>query len=360
MSALTLAYLIAGLGLLVLGAEGLVKGAAGLARRLGVSPLTIGLTVVALGTSAPEGAVSVEAALSGRGDIAVGNALGSCIANVLLILGLSALVSPLAVAPRLVRFDVPVMLGIGGLVFALALNGRLGSLEGAGLLAAIGFYTLCLLRRSRGTAPSATEAQEPARPPLANLLLALVGLGLLAAGSHLFIEGAVSVARALGLSERVIGLTLVAVGTSLPELATSLLAVLRGERDIAVGNIVGSNIVNLTLITGSAALVAPDGLSISPNALTFDFPVMLAVFAACVPIFLSGMRIRRWEGLLLCAHYLAYLLYLAMFSTGLGGFDIFRHAMTWFVLPATGTILIASGLHAWLSSRRKPPTETDS
>ncbi len=181
---------------------------------------------------------------------------------------------------------------------------------------------------------------------LADLLLVTLGLVLLVGGARLLVEGAVTLARALGLSELLIGLTVVAVGTSLPELATSMLAVLRGQRDIAVGNVVGSSIFNLLLVIGAAAVAAADGLSISPNALAFDFPVMLAVFVACLPIFFSGYRINRWEGLLFFAYYLAYTLYLVLFATGLPALELFRHAMTWYALPLTCTVVLVTFLRA--------------
>lgn len=362
MTLMTLAYLIGGFVLLVAGAEALVRGAVKLAARFGISPLIIGLTVVAFGTSAPETAVSVQAALNGNGDIAVGNVIGSNIANILLILGLSAMVSPLVVSRQLVRLDVPVMIGAGVLTFALAWNGTISRLEGSILLALLAIYTIFLVMASKRenahakvdefTAEYAAD-EAVAKPPgwVVQLALVLLGLGLLVLGSNLLIEGAVALARALGLSELVIGLTVIAVGTSLPELATSLLAVYRGERDIAVGNVVGSCIFNLLLVLGAGSLVASNGLSISPNALAFDLPVMLAVFAACLPIFFSGYRINRWEGALFFGYYIAYTLYLVMFSTGLPAISLLRHAMAWYVLPLTGVTLLVIFLRAWKLQR---------
>ena len=361
MTLTTLLYLIGGLVLLVAGAEALVRGASRLAGRFGIPPLIIGLTVVAFGTSAPETAVSVQASLSGSGDIAVGNVIGSNIANVLLILGLSAMVAPLVVSRQLIRLDVPVMIGAGLFCYALAWDGSISRLDGVILLACLVGYTLFLVVASRRerNAPTVDEfatefGSEGDQKPLAwllHLLLVLVGLGLLVGGSNLLIEGAVSLARALGLSELVIGLTVVAVGTSMPELATSLLAVVRGERDIAVGNVVGSCIFNLLLVLGAGASVASAGLSISPNALSFDFPVMLAVFVACLPIFFSGYCIRRWEGLLFFTYYVAYTLYLVMFATGLGAIELLRDAMIWFAFPLTTVTLTVIFLRAWRSQR---------
>lgn len=359
MTLLTAGYLFAGLALLILGAESLVRGAAHLATRLGVSPLVIGLTVVAFGTSAPEATVSIKASLSGSGDIAVGNVIGSNIANILLILGLSALIAPLTVSRQLIRLDVPVMIVAGLLAFALAWNGRVSRLDGSVLLACLLGYTTFVLitsqreKRKREADQIATQQRPRAGTlgALLCLLMVVIGLGLLIAGADLLINGAVSLGRALGLSELVIGLTVIAVGTSLPELATSLLAAFKGEHDIAVGNLVGSCIFNLLLVLGASAVVSADGLSISPNALAFDFPVMLAVFVACLPIFFSGYRISRWEGLLFFGYYLAYLLYLVMFSSGLSSISLLRHAMSWYAIPLTAVTLFAIFLRAWKRQR---------
>jgi len=359
MTLLTAGYLFAGLALLILGAECLVRGAVRLATLLGISPLVIGLTVVAFGTSAPEAAVSIKASLSGSGDIAVGNVVGSSIANILLVLGLSALVAPLAVSRQLIRRDVPVMIVTGLLAFALAWNGQISRLDGSVLLVCLLAYTALLIivsqREKRGQEGNALAPKQRARAAALHALLCLLtilaGLGLLTVGSDWLIKGAVNLGRALGLSELIIGLTVIAVGTSLPELATSLLAVLKGERDISVGNLVGSCIFNLLLVLGASAVVATDGLSISPNVLTFDFPVMLAVFIACFPIFFSGYRISRWEGLLFLGYYLSYILYLVMFSSGLPAIALLRHAMSWYVLPLTGATLAVIFLRAWQRQR---------
>ena len=361
MSLMIWGYLIAGLILLVAGAEVLVRGAAKLAAQFGIPPLIIGLTVVAFGTSAPETAVSVQAALDGKGDLAIGNVVGSNIANVLFILGLTALIAPLVVSRQLIRLDVPIMIGASLLTFALAWDGSLGKLDGLLLFGGILVYTAFLIVSARRDKSANADDEftkefaldEPAKPYawLLNAVLIVIGLVLLISGSNFLVEGAVSLARALGLSELVIGLTVIAVGTSMPELATSLMAVYRGERDIAVGNIVGSCIFNLLLVLGAGALVSSDGLSISPNALAFDLPVMLAVFAACLPIFFSGYRINRWEGVVFFGYYLAYTLYLVLFSTGLPAINLLRHAMTWYVLPLTAITLLVIFLRAWKHQR---------
>nr|WP_272891788.1 calcium/sodium antiporter [Stutzerimonas stutzeri] len=355
---MTFVYLIAGLVLLVAGAEVLVRGAAKLAAQFGIPPLIIGLTVVAFGTSAPETAVSVQAALNGSGDIAIGNVLGSNIANVLLILGMTSLIAPLIVSRQLIRLDVPIMIGASLVTYALAWDGSLSRLDGALLFSAVVGYTLFLIISSRRASAAAAADDEFAKEfgldetpkpyaTLINAALVVVGLVLLVTGSNFLVEGAVSLARALGLSELVIGLTVIAIGTSLPELATSILAAIRGERDIAVGNIVGSNIFNLLCVLGLASLVSPAAISVAASALAFDFPVMIAVAVACLPIFFTGYAINRWEGLLFLAYYAAYTGYLVMVSAGRPFAETFGDAMIGYVVPLTAVTLLVVATRSW-------------
>ena len=360
MTLMTYVYLIAGLVLLVAGAEVLVRGAAKLAAQFGIPPLVIGLTVVAFGTSAPETAVSVQSALNGSGDLAIGNVVGSNIANVLLILGVTALVAPLVVSRQLIRLDVPIMIGASLVTFGLAWDGELSRFDGALLFAGVLAYTGFLIysaRKDKGGDDDEFAKEfglDEAPKPYAwaiNLGLIIAGLVLLVVGSNFLVEGAVTLARALGISELVIGLTVVAVGTSLPELATSILAAIKGERDIAVGNIVGSNIFNLLCVLGLASMVAPAAIAVSPNALAFDFPVMIAVAIACLPIFFSGYRINRWEGLLFLGYYVAYTLYLVMFSTGRPLAQTFGDAMIGYALPLTAITLVIIAERAWHKQR---------
>lgn len=361
MTLMTFVYLIAGLVLLVAGAEVLVRGAAKLAAQFGISPLVIGLTVVAFGTSAPETAVSVQAALNGSGDIAIGNVVGSNIANVLLILGVTALVAPLVVSRQLIRLDVPIMIGASLVTFGLAWDGELSRIDGALLFAAVVAYTLFLIISSRREKAAEADDEfakefglhEPAKPHagLINAGLVIAGLVLLVVGSNFLVEGAVALARALGLSELVIGLTVIAVGTSLPELATSIMAAFRGERDIAVGNIVGSNIFNLLAVLGLASLVSPLPIGVSSSALAFDFPVMIAVAVACLPIFFAGYCIKRWEGGLFVAYYVAYTLYLVLTSTGRPFAETFGDAMLGYALPLTAITLLVIAGRAWKTQR---------
>ena len=361
MTLMTFVYLIAGLVLLVAGAEVLVRGAARLAAQFGIPPLIIGLTVVAFGTSAPETAVSVQAALDGSGDLAIGNVVGSNIANVLLILGVTALVAPLLVSRQLIRLDVPIMIGASLVTWALAWDGSLSRLDGALLFAGVLTYTAFLIISSRREKKNEAgdefedeyglhEAPKPYAWAI-NAGLVIVGLVLLVGGANFLVEGAVQLARALGMSELVIGLTVVAIGTSLPELATSVMAAIKGERDIAVGNIVGSNIFNLLCVLGLASLVSPNAIPVAANALAFDFPVMIAVAIACLPIFFNGYSINRWEGALFVAYYVLYTTYLIFNSSGAPWLGAFQHAMLTFVLPLTAVTLAVIGARAWHRQR---------
>jgi cation:H+ antiporter len=347
----TLLQFTLGLALLVAGAELLLRGAVRLAGALGISPLVIGLTVVAFGTSAPELAVSLQSALSQRADIALGNVVGSNIFNVLLILGISAAITPLFVAQQLVRLDVPLMIGASLTVALFGLDGRLSRVEGslwfAALLAYVGF-AVWQSRKESGAVREEYEAEYAGgRRALSALLgytaLILAGLALLVLGARFLVDSAVTVARALGLSELVIGLTLVAGGTSLPEVAASVMAAARGERDIAVGNVVGSNLFNILGVLGLASAVSPGGIAVTSAALRFDVPVMIAVAVACLPIFASGNRIDRWEAFLFLAYYAAYTTYLIFAATAHGALGGFSWTMLAFVLPLTVVTLAIMG-----------------
>jgi cation:H+ antiporter len=352
---------LGGLALLVVGAELLVRGAARLAASFGISPLVVGLTVVAFGTSSPEFAVSLGSALGGDADIALGNVIGSSIFNVLFILGVSALIVPLLVKSQLVRFDVPVMVGASVLLVAVGLDGRIGRLDGIVLFGLLLAYLVVLVRKSRGEtaegiAEFGAEYSEPRPTRLVNGSLIVVGLGMLVVGSNLLLDAAVFFAEQLGVSDLVIGLTLVAGGTSLPEVATSILAAVRGERDIAVGNVVGSNVFNILGVLGASAVAAPDGVQVAEGAIAFDLPVMLAVVVACLPIFLTGHVIARWEGALFVGYYVAYTAYLILAATEHDALDPFSRVMLWFVIPLTVVTIVASVVQ----SRRSPgPTRVD-
>lgn len=359
----TVAALVFGLVLLVGGAEALVKSASNLAATAGISPLVIGLTVVAFGTSAPELVVSLQAGLSNQPDIALGNVVGSNICNVLLILGLSALIMPLVVAQQLIRLDVPIMIGASGLVMLFGWDGRIGRSDGIVLfLGGIG-YTLFLLYQSRleknpivqdEYAQFGTRSLSLKEAGLNGALL-LGGLAMLIGGSHLLIKSAVTIATLLGASQLIIGLTVVAIGTSLPELATSVTASLRGESDIAVGNVVGSNIFNILVVLGLSSAVSPAGIAVSPAAISFDIPIMLAVAVLCLPICFTGNKISRKEGGLLLAYYLLYTGYLAANATNPD--SILSDWIGMVIVPLTLLALALLGWHVrenmYIDSRRR-------
>lgn len=342
-----LLQLLCGLALLVAGAELLVRCAVRMAANLKVRPLLIGLTLVAVGSSAPQLTVSLQAALNDTADIAVGSVIGSNIFNILVTLGLSALIIPLRVSRQLVRLDIPLMILASGLVFALALNKQLDRLDGIVLLGGLLVYLALLLRQSRHSGHHHPRHDLPRTSWLHNLVLMLAALLLLGLAGHLLLGAAVTLATELGLSERIIGLTIIAVSTSLPQLATSLIAAFRGQREIAVGNVIGSNVFNLLGVLGLTALVAPAPLSVSPNALAFDLPVMLGVAALCLPVFYTGYRVTRGEGLLFLGLYLAYGLHVVSFTTGMPLAGKLEHLMLFFVLPALLLFLLLSTLRAW-------------
>lgn len=339
-----IAFLILGVVLLVIGAEFLVRGASRLSAMFSVSPLVIGLTIVAFGTSAPELAVSLHSTLTNQADIAVGNVVGSNICNVLLILGMSALVTPLVVAQQLIRLDVPIMIGVSCLLLFFGWDRLINPTDGIVLFVGGVTYTVFLLYQSRRESDENVQSEyekEYGPRPFSwpqvgiNAVLIAIGLVFLVVGSRLLVNSAVTIATALGASPLVVGLTIVAVGTSLPELATSMVASFRGERDIAVGNVVGSNIFNILVVLGLTSALSPAGVEISASALTFDIPVMVAVAVLCFPIFFSGNLISRWEGGLLLGYYLAYMLYLILKTADHDSSETFGAVLGFVVLPLT-------------------------
>jgi cation:H+ antiporter len=304
--------ILVGLVLLCIGAEGLVRGSASLALRAGVTPLVVGLTVVAFGTSSPELVVSTKAAFLGQGSIALGNAVGSNIFNVAVILGLSTLVRPMRVNLQLIRFDMPVMIGVSLLAFWMFRDGALSRVESAVLVLGLFAYIFIIIRMARRETNRKVELEftegnpKTSRSVGLDVGFVLGGLGLLVLGARFFVLGAVDLARIWGVSEAVIGLTIVAAGTSMPELATSMVAAFRKQEDIAIGNIVGSNIFNILAVLGVSGLIHPfDGNGIRPA----DFYFMLGTSILLLPLMRWGLRVSRIEGLLLLV---AYGIYLAM------------------------------------------------
>jgi cation:H+ antiporter len=362
MNLMTFVSLAAGLVLLVLGAEGLVRGSSRLAAILGIPPLIIGLTIVAYGTSAPEMAVSVMSSYAGKADIAVGNVIGSNIFNILFILGISALVAPLVVTRQLIRSDVPIMIGVSILMLVFGLDGKISRVDGIILFVGGIVYTLSLIYQG-SKQKNNNEDDEFVKEyghaetisPLVwvkNLGFIVGGLALLVLGSRWLVDTAITIARSLGVSELLIGLTIVAAGTSLPELATSVVATIRGERDIAVGNVLGSNIFNILAVLGLSAIVSPNGIDFSAAIVRFDAPVAIAVAFACLPIFYSGSRINRGEGLLFLAYYAAYTIYLIMDSINHYSLPVYTSTMLFFVIPLTAITISIVALYHRRSKRR--------
>lgn len=358
MSATAVALVVVGLVALVVGAEWLVRGAARLAARTGVSNVVIGLTVVAFGTSAPELAVSVGDVLRGTdqaGAIAVGNVIGSNIANILLALGLSAAVGgSLVVAQRIVRIDVPLMIGASVLLLLFALDERLDRWEGIVFVVALVVYvtwTVVASRREPGAVVTeydeALSAERLRAEPLArDVVLLVLGLAALVVGAQSLVGGATDIAADLGVSDLLIGLTIVAIGTSLPEVATTVVAAVRGQRDLAVGNAVGSNLFNLLAVLGITATISPQSLPVPTSAVQVDIPVMIAVAVACLPIFISGFDIDRWEGIVFFGLYVGYLTWLVLDGSDSQYRDSYSTVMLFFVIPLVALTMVVVWVRA--------------
>ena len=361
MNPITFLTLVVGLVLLVVGAEFLVKGASNVAAILQIPPLIIGLTIVAYGTSAPEMSVSIMSSFSGQGDIAIGNVIGSNICNILLVLGLSSLVAPLIVSKQVIRSDVPIMIGVSLLLLMFSWDGQLSRVDSIILFIGGLLYTLSLIYQSNKQGAEQDEFTEEysfsgiVSPGLwvKNIVLIIGGSGLLILGSRWLVNSAVTIAQALEVSELLIGLTIVAIGTSLPELATSVIASVRGERDIAVGNVLGSNIFNVLAVLGIGGAVSPEGIPISDAIIQFNAPVAIAVAFACLPIFYSGKRIERWEGLLFLFYYLAYNGYLILDAINHESLPVYSTIMLFFVLPLTVITLITVTIQEKLAEKNK-------
>lgn len=303
-------HIFGGLVLLVLGAEGLVRGGVGLAFRLGLTALVVGLTVVAFGTGSPEFVLSVEAARAGNSGIALGNVIGSNISNIALVLGVAALVKPMRVRSELVGREVPLMIGVTLLLCALLLDGGLSRVDGLVLVGGAVAYTVFSYVMATRGADRTVDAEfddvlaEPARPVWLDAVLLVTGLAALLLGASLLLKGATFVATTFGVSQVVIGLTVVAIGTSLPELATSVTAALRGEADVAFGNVVGSNVFNILAVLGVAALIRPFEVQ---GLRPLDLAVFVGSAVLLLPLLWRGSVLNRWEGGALLAGYAAYM-----------------------------------------------------
>jgi cation:H+ antiporter len=332
----------------------LVRGASTLARAARISPLVIGLTVVAFGTSAPEFAVTLQSALTGSTDLALGSVIGSNVANTLLILGACALVTPLVVSSQVVRYHVPIMIVASFLLYFMCLDGSVGTLDGIWLFGALIAYNVWSIRRSRTENHRDPDDKNADRPTLRyaafRFTWLLAGVGLLALGARWMVGGALTVSLAFGFPELVVGLTVVALGTSLPERVASLTATRRHQTDMAVGNVVGSNLFNILGVLGLAAIVAPGGIPVSDQALRLDLPFMIAAAAATLPIFLTGSRISRAEGAVFLGYYISYISYLVLEAVHPAVSRNFGVIMTGFVIPLSAMALLVSWTR-WRRSR---------
>ncbi len=349
MDILTLVLFLLGFVFLVVGADTLVKGASTFATSVGISPLVVGLTIIAFGTSAPELAVSVQSAYNGQPDLTVGNVIGSNILNILMVLGIAAVITPLTVNIKLIKLDVPLMIAVSILLYILSMDLVISILDGAILFSILLIYTIYLIVQSRRDNSIIIEAELEELEELEKeskemsiwikILYIIIGLVLLIVGSDWLVDGAVMIAQFFGLSELIIGLTIIAIGTSLPELAATIAASLRGERDMVIGGAVGSNLFNICMVLGLSSVVAPNGIDVSPIALNVDMVIMIAVAILCLPTFFSGRQLDRWEGLLFLAYYAAYTIYLLLSALNHPSLPLFSSVMLWGVIPATAILL---------------------
>lgn len=347
---MTWLFLIIGLVLLVAGADLLVKGAARLASNFGVPALVVGLTVVAFGTSAPELAVSVKAAYSGQAELAIANVVGSNIFNVLFILGAAALIYPLVISHQLIRQDVPIMVVVSVVAVLMTLDGSINRFEAGILAAGLISYTCFLFYqgKKKGVDVTDSEVEEMLQgdvPLWQNVLLVIGGLALLVLGARWLVQSAVELATAWGVNEAVIGLTIVAAGTSLPEVVTSIVATVRGERDIAVGNVVGSNIFNILCVLGISGLVSPVPLLAGAQMSGFDLPVMLGVAVLCVPLFFIGSILNRIEGALFLTLYVAYVWILIATALSLGYLQQLQSIVGYGLIPLVVAYVVITLIH---------------
>ncbi len=299
---LQILFLVVGFVLLIKGADLFVDGSSGIAAKFGIPQLVIGLTIVAMGTSAPEAAVSISAALKGSADITIGNIVGSNILNILIILGLSSVIVPIAVAPSTIKIETPFMIAITGIMLLLGLDGTISLIDGIIFLVLFAAYLTYLFIMAKKNKENQEEVAKELSIPKA-IIFAVLGLAMIVLGSNVTVDAATKIAEAIGLSERFIGLTIVALGTSLPELFTSVAAARKGNADIAIGNIVGSNLFNILFVIGISALIVP-----VPFAANFIFDSIVSIAAGVMLLLccLWTKSLRRWAGVLMLLGYAAY------------------------------------------------------
>lgn len=346
-----------GLTALLAAAKLIVRAASDLGAALGLGPMVVGLTIVAVGTSTPELAVVGQAVAADDTALAVGSVIGSNVANILLVLGLAACMGTMHVASRVVRFDVPVMLAASVALILFALDGTVGRIDGIALLAGLAAFvtwTIVQTRRETEVDQHSPGTDHPPKHWSPAIALAAFAVGVAAVGgaARVVVAGAEGVAAALGVPELIVGLTIVALGTSAPEIVTTLVAARAGNHDLAVGNAVGSNIFNIMLVLGSIGAITPSGLAISEDALRLDLPVMAAAALACLPVLAWDHALRRWEGALFVSYYAAYLLFLVLDATGHRAAHPFAVVMGAFVVPLSIVTLSTVAIRRRATRRR--------
>ncbi len=347
---ITILWFLAGLAALIIGADLLVRGASRLAFSLGVSKLVIGLTVIAFGTSAPELAISIQSGLEGKPDLLLGNIVGSNITNILLILGISALILPITVHPRLIRLDVPIMLLLTLLLLFFVWNGSISVFESFVLVTLLTAYLIYLARNSGSAVPR--EINTARRSKGVQFLFIGIGLVLLISGARLVVSSAVELAEWFGISELIIGLTIVAFGTSLPEVTTAVVAAVRKERELLISGVIGSNILNILAVLGITGLLLFEPIPVTDALIRFDIMILLAASFACIPIFFTGHLISRKEGALFFSYYIAYIIYLFLASAEHDALPLFSRTMLLFVLPITLFTIITIATREWNKRKR--------
>lgn len=346
---LSVVLFVVGLATLIGGAELFLRSVDKFGAAWSVSPVVMGLTVVAFATGAPELAISLQAAVDGKPDLVVGNILGSNIANILLILGIAGLVQPLKITNRIIKVDVPMVIGASMLLFVLAMDGLLSPLDGGIILLALIGYSIFMyfqIRKDRlaniSLSGGALKLDEELTTAfyVKYIVLLLVGLVLIVMGSRFMVHSAVEIAGVLGISELIIGLTIVSIGTSLPEVATSVSAVRHGDSDTAVANVMGSNLYNILLTLGLTVVIAPGAIDVSMDAVNLDLPFMVIVAGACLPLFWPGKELGRPEAFGFLTYYGLYLAYLVLISIQHPFKDQFEGIMVWVVIPITVLLII--------------------
>jgi len=347
---LSVISLVGGLVGLFVAGQFVVDGASTIGRHFGLTPMVVGLTIVAAGTSAPELAVVLQSVAADDTELAVGSVIGSNIANVLLVLGLAATFATIHVTSRAVRVDIPIMIGASALLLVMALDGVIERLDGIVLFTVLVCFVVWTLRSAPRLNGESADVEDPDRSPespcqervqsIGRLVPQLIfGIGGLAIAARFVVSGAEEIATSLGIPELIVGLTIVALGTSAPEIVTTLVAAWSGNRDLAVGNAVGSNIFNILLVFGLSTIVAPDGIPISTDALELDIPVLLAAALACLPFVFWDHKLDRWEGGVFVGYYFAYVVFLVLDGTGHRASDPFAFVMLAFVVPLTALTL---------------------